>query len=219
VTPKASVANIPLPPVTRTNAEHSRNGIRVGRRFPRRAIRRCCRNNGTKLYRRLEHGTKLVMAWLFSKIDATKSKKAEVDGGTMRREAANTANAKAMAEIGTASGDGNVFCQVLWDSLLLKGLLEPIAPSAYKPWRLIEGKTIGRPHGKPCMPVAKYIELLYSAPFQALVDGVAGSLVDTLADSLGGQPTTSFTLYSTVPTTSRRNLYTVTFYIYNPKLH
>jgi hypothetical protein len=69
------------------------------------------------------------------------------------------------------------------------------------------------------MPVAKYIELLYSAPFQALVDGVAGSLVDTLADSLGGQPTTSFTLYSTVPTTSRRNLYTVTFYIYNPKLH
>jgi hypothetical protein len=124
------------------------------------------------------------MAWVFSKIDATKSKKAKVDGGMMRREAADTANAKALAETAAASGDGNFFSRVSWDSPLLKGLLEPIAHSACEPWRLMKDKTISRPHGKPWMPVAKDIKLLKGVPFQALMDGVAGSLVDTLADRL-----------------------------------
>jgi hypothetical protein len=131
------------------------------------------------------HGTKLVMAWVFSKIDATKNKKAEVDEGMMRREAADTANAKAKADVAAASVNANVLSQVPWDSPLLKGLLEPIAPGAHEPWRLIKDKTIIRPHGKPWMSVKTYIKLLRGAPFQAHMDGIAGSLVDTLAGSLG----------------------------------
>jgi hypothetical protein len=128
------------------------------------------------------YGTKLVMAWVFSKIDAGKSEKAEVDDDMMRLEATQTADAKAMA----ASVNGNALSQVAWDSPLLKGLLEPMDPAAREPWKLMKDKTISRPHGKPWMSVDIFIKLLKGAPFQAHMHDLAGGLVDTLADTLSG---------------------------------
>jgi hypothetical protein len=123
-----------------------------------------------------EYGTKLVIAWVLSMTDMGDKLKTKADAESTTLEATDTVTAKATAEATAASVNGNVLRQVPWDGPLLKGLLEPVDPTAREPWKLINDKTIARPHGKPWMSVDRYIQLLRNASFQANMDELAGSL-------------------------------------------
>jgi hypothetical protein len=130
------------------------------------------------------NGAKLVIAWVLANTEASSKKVVEAAELKREREARFTASAKAAAESVAASLGQSVLRQVPWHSPLLQGLLEPFAPVATEPSKLMKDKSIVRPHGKPWMLATKFIALLQDATFQADMDELSGALDKML---MGGE--------------------------------
>jgi hypothetical protein len=130
------------------------------------------------------NGAKLAIAWVLANVESGNKKVAKDAELKREREARFTASAKAAAESVAASIGQSVLRQVPWHSPLLQGLLEPFAPAATEPSKLMKDKSIVRPHGKPWMSATQFIALLQDATFQADMDELSGALDKML---MGGE--------------------------------